>query len=497
MPDRKPNIIIMCADDLGFGDVGCYGSKAIATPNIDRLAQNGLRFTEGYATAATCTPSRYSLLTGDYPFRNPQAQILPGDAPLIIDPARATLPSILRGAGYATGIVGKWHLGIGDGAVDWNEEINGTPNDIGFDESFIMAATNDRVPCVYLEDRRVVGLDPADPIEVTYDHAKAFPGEPTGRSNPELLTMRYSHGHDCTIVNGVSRIGYMRGGGAALWTDEDMADVFLGKAVDFVERHAKEPFFLYYAFHEPHVPRLPHPRFVGTTGLGPRGDAIVEMDWCVGRLMAKLDELGLTEETIVVFTSDNGPVLDDGYEDGATELAGDHRPAGPLRGGKYSRFDGGTRVPFIVHRPGHIAPGVSSALVSQVDFTASFAALAGAPLGSAPLGSGTLPDDCAVDSQNLLAALTGESQAGRAELVTEGIQANTLLRRGNWVFLPAHDGPRYSGTTGNETGFSHWDQLYDLSIDVSQQRNLATERPDKVEQLRRRLDELRAAAKTR
>ncbi|TVQ24634.1 MAG: arylsulfatase [Spirochaetaceae bacterium] len=487
MPARKPNIVIMYADDLGFGDVGCYGGTAIPTPNIDRLAAAGLRFTNGYATAATCTPSRYSLLTGDYPWRNPQAAILPGDAPLIIDTKRATLPSLLRNAGYATGVVGKWHLGIGDGDTDWNKPIRNTPNDIGFDYSYIMGATNDRVPCVYVENRDVVGLDPADPIEVTYDHDKAFPGEPTGRDNPELLKMRYSHGHDCSIVNGVSRIGYMRGGKSALWIDEEMGDVFAAKAVEFVEQHADEPFFLYYAFHQPHVPRLPHPRFVGATQLGPRGDVIVEMDWCVGQMLNALDRLGLTDDTIVVFTSDNGPVLDDGYEDGAAELVGDHTPAGPLRGGKYSRYDGGTRLPFILRYPRGARTGESDALVSQLDFTASFAALTGA----------AMPDNAAVDSVNTIDALFGTSKTGREELVTEGTQARTLLRSGRWAFLPAIDGPRYSGTTGNETGLSHWDQLYDLSADVGQRRNVASDHPEVVATLRARLQALQRAPRTR
>ena len=479
---QKPNIIVMYADDLGFGDVGCYGGTGIPTPNIDRLARGGLRFTDGYATAATCTPSRYSLLTGQYPWRNARAAILPGDAPLIIAPDTPTLPSILRHAGYATGVVGKWHLGLGDGTTDWNAALRRTPNDVGFDYSFIMAATNDRVPCVYIENRRVVGLDPADRIEVTYDHKQAFPGEPTGRDNPELLKMRYSHGHDCSIVNGVSRSGYMRGGKTARWTDEAMADTFLGKATAFVRQHRAEPFFLYYAFHQPHVPRLPHPRFAGTTGLGPRGDVIAEMDWCVGRMLDTLDELGLADHTIVVFTSDNGPVLDDGYEDGAVELTGDHRPAGPLRGGKYSRFDGGTHVPFILHWPSHIRPGISSALVSQLDFCASFAVVAG---GEVPAGG-------ARDSENTLDAFLGRTASGRSELVTEGMQRNTLLRQGNWVFLPCLDGLRYSAHSGNETGLCHWDQLYDLNADIGQQQNVAPHHPDKVLALRRRLQELMA-----
>ncbi len=493
MANKKPNIIIMYADDLGFGDVGCYGGTAIPTPNIDRLAAAGIRFTDGYATAATCTPSRYSLLAGEYPWRNPRAAILAGDAPLIVRRDSGTIATVLRHAGYSTGIVGKWHLGIGNGGVDWNRPIDGTPNDVGFAYSFIMAATNDRVPCVYLENRDVVGLDPADPIEVTYDHSKAFPGEPTGRDNPELLKMRFSHGHDCSIVNGVSRIGYMRGWKSALWNDEDMADVFLGKAVEFVENNAQSetPFFLYYAFHQPHVPRLPHPRFVGASGLGPRGDVIVEMDWCVGQMLDTLDRLGIANDTVVVFTSDNGPVLDDGYEDQAAELTGDHKPAGPLRGGKYSRFDGGTRGPFIVRSPaatGTAAKGaVSSALVSQVDFCASFAALANA----------TLPENAAVDSQNMIDALTGSDPAGREEVVTEGMQANTLLRSGSWAYLPASDGPRYSAGTGNETGLSHWDQLYDLSADIGQRRNVAIEHPERVATLDKRLREVRAAVRTR
>ncbi len=479
---RHPNIVVMYADDLGFGDVGCYGATVLDTPNIDRLASEGLVFYHGYATAATCTPSRYSLLTGSYSWRNERAHILPGDAPLIIDPDTSTLPSVLKEAGYTTGVVGKWHLGIGEGNQNWNEPLPLTPLDIGFDYSYIMAATNDRVPCVYLDGRDVVDLDPSDPIEVEYDKNKPFPGLPTGKDNPELLKMKFHHGHDMSIVNGVSRIGYMRGGEAALWVDEDMADVFLEKAVSFVEENRDNPFFLYYAFHQPHVPRLPHPRFVGRTGLGPRGDAIAEMDWCVGEMLDALDRCGLKEDTIVVFSSDNGPVLNDGYYDEAVELCGDHRPAGPLRGGKYSMYDGGTRVPFIVSWPDNVEIGESEALVSQVDFLASFAALVGVSLDA----------DAGPDSVDVLDALLGQSDEGRAEIVLEGIQARTVLRQGDWVFIPPHQGPPVNTNVNIETGNSPVPQLYYLSGDIGQIENVASIYPDVAERMANRLREIRS-----
>ncbi len=479
---KHPNIVVMYADDLGFGDVGCYGATVLDTPNIDRLASEGLVFYHGYATAATCTPSRYSLLTGSYSWRNERAHILPGDAPLIIDPDTSTLPSVLKEAGYTTGVVGKWHLGIGEGNQNWNEPLPLTPLDIGFDYSYIMAATNDRVPCVYLDGRDVVGLDPSDPIEVEYDKNKPFPGLPTGKDNPELLKMKFHHGHDMSIVNGVSRIGYMRGGEAALWVDEDMADVFLEKAVSFVEENKDNPFFLYYAFHQPHVPRLPHPRFVGRTGLGPRGDAIAEMDWCVGEMLDALDRCGLKEDTIVVFSSDNGPVLNDGYYDEAVELCGDHRPAGPLRGGKYSMYDGGTRVPFIVSWPDNVEIGESEALVSQVDFLASFAALVGVSLDA----------DAGPDSVDVLDALLGQSDEGRAEIVLEGIQARTVLRQGDWVFIPPHQGPPVNTNVNIETGNSPVPQLYYLSGDIGQIENVASIYPDVAERMANRLREIRS-----
>ena len=475
---QTPNIVLIYADDLGYGDVSAYGANALTTPNIDRLAKAGLRFTDAHSGAATCTPSRYSLLTGEYAFRKPGTGVLPGDAALVIEPGRTTLASVLRGAGYVTGVVGKWHLGLGPkGGPNWNADITPGPLDIGFDEAFIMAATGDRVPTVYVENRRVAGLDPADPITVSY--AEPFPSLPTGKANPELLKVVPSHGHDQTIVNGISRIGYMKGGAAALWKDEDMADVFTSKAVGFIERQRAKPFFLYFALHDPHVPRVPHPRFVGRTPLGPRGDAIAEADWSVGQILDTLDRLKLADNTIVIFTSDNGAVVDDGYNDDAVTKLGSHTPSGPFRGGKYSHFEGGTRVPFILRWPARVKPGTSDTLVSQVDFLASFAALSKQPLAGAR----------APDSVDTLAAFLGTSRTGRTELIEQA--GGQALRSGQWKYIEASKRPKRNEQTNTELGNDAVPQLYDLSRDPGERQNLADSHPEKVKELQDRLQAIR------
>ena len=230
--DKHPNVILIVADDLGYGDLSCYGAHRLQTPGMDRIANEGIRFTQGFCTAATSTPSRYSVMTGKYPWSNVDAKILPGNAALIIDTQKITFPKLMKQAGYVTGSVGKWHIGLGDGNVDWNKEVSPGAAEIGYDYSFIQAATNDRVPCVFLENGKVVGLDPNDPLYVNY--RKNFPGEPTGKNNPELLRMHPSVGHAGSIVNGVPRIGFQKGGKAAQWKDEEMAELFLNKAKQFV-----------------------------------------------------------------------------------------------------------------------------------------------------------------------------------------------------------------------------------------------------------------------
>ncbi len=464
---QLPNIVIIYADDLGYGELGAYGATELKTPNLDQLANGGMRFTNGYASSATCTPSRFALLTGVYPWRNTSAKILPGTAPLIIDTTQLTIPKVLKTKGYHTGIVGKWHLGLGTGTVDWNRQITPGPNDIGFDYSYIMAATQDRVPTVYIDNGFVANVDPRDPIQINYK--TNFEDEPTGRKHPELLKMKPSHGHDNSIVNGISRIGYMKGGTAAKWIDEDMADHFLERAQAYVKSNKEKPFFLYYALQQPHVPRTPHPRFVGTSGMGPRGDVIVEADWCIGEFMKTLKQEGLLKNTLIIFSSDNGPVVDDGYHDDAVEKLGNHVPAGPLRGGKYSLFEAGTRIPFITYWKGVIEPGVSDALVSQVDLLSSLAALVGS-------------DKEGKDSKNLLHTLMGKSLKGRESLILEAT-SRTAFRKGNWALIPPYIGRRVNTSVNIELGNDTIYQLYDLEKDIGQRQNLARIETDTLNML--------------
>ena len=468
--NEMPNIVLIYADDLGYGDASCNGATEIKTPNVDRIADQGLRFTNAHCTSATSTPSRYSLLTGEYAWRKQGTGVARGDASTIIEPGRTTIATVLKNAGYTTGVVGKWHLGLGpEGGADWNGEIIHGPMDIGFDYNFLIPATGDRVPCVYVENRRVANLDPSDPIKVSF--TDPIMDEPTGKDHPELLKMHPSHGHDMTIVNGVSRIGWMSGGKSALWTDEDMADTITKKAVQFIEKHKDKPFFLYFATHDIHVPRLPHKRFEGKSGMGPRGDAILEFDWSVGEILNTVERLGLAENTLIIVTSDNGPVVDDGYIDQAVELLGNHRPAGPLRGGKYSLFDGGTRVVFISSWKGKIKPGSSDALFSQIDLMSSFAALTGQKLEE---GQGP-------DSHNHLDALLGKSDKGREWLVEHAGRLSVI--KGDWKYIEPGQGEKLFAHVNIESGSDSLPQLYNIKSDIGETTNLAKENPATVNEL--------------
>jgi arylsulfatase A-like enzyme len=263
-------------------------------------------------------------------------------------------------------------------------------------------------------------------------------------------------------------------------------DVLSSKATAFIDRNKSKPFFLYYATHDIHVPRLPNPRFRGKTSMGPRGDAIAELDWSVGQILSALQRNGLTDNTLVIFSSDNGPVVDDGYQDEAVQKLGNHRPAGQYRGGKYSNFDGGTRVPFVARWPGHIKPdSVSNALIGQVDLLSSLAALTGQ----------SLPPAAGPDSMNVLPALLGKSEVGRKSLIEHaGVLA---LIDGDWKLIEGSNRPKMNRETNTELGNDPQPQLYDLARDPSESRNVANDHPDRVRSMLAELKQIRSSGRSR
>ena len=477
---EKPNVIFIYGDDVGYGDVGVYGSKKIPTPHLDSLANSGIKFTDGHCSAATCSPSRFSMLTGLHGFRK-KVGILPPDAPMAIPPNTFTISDMFKKAGYNTAVIGKWHLGIGEKGVktNWNGDVKPGPLEIGFDYSFLLPSTNDRVPCVYLENYRVVNHDPNDPIFVKnkFDSSGIDPRStvyPDGRKDRSAMTYyQSSHGHNHSVINGIGRIGYQWGGKKALWDDETMADEFINKTRAYLKKQKEsgKPFFLYYASQDIHVPRTPHPRFKGKTDLGYRGDAMVQFDWQVGAIVDALKKLGMYENTFIMMSSDNGPVYDDGYKDGTTfrtstkEVDRGHDGSGPYSGGKYQIKEGGTRVPFIVSWPAGIKAGqVSDAMVSQLDLMASFASYLNVDLG-----------DAAYDSRDLWKTFTGKKEHSYDFMITESPR-DLGLRKGNWKFAMTKGGKNF--------------RLFNLDSDIGEKTNVAKKHPEIVEELKKKLNEV-------
>jgi arylsulfatase A-like enzyme len=480
-PSSKPNIIIILADDIGYGDLSCYGAKSLQTPAVESLAKNGIRFTHAYACASTDTPSRYGLLTGHYPWRRKETGIDRGDAPMLIKPGQTTVASFLKHSGYATGVVGKWQLGLGEGGFNkqaWNDSITPGPKQAGFDYSFIMAASADKVPSVFIENQRIVGLSKNDPIQI--DYPNPFRDEPTGKTNPELLKLIPDDDHNQAIVNGISRIGHMKGGRSALWVDENIADSITAKAVRFIERNKNHPFFLYFCTNDIHVPRLPHSRFIGQSTMGVRGDAIVEFDWSVSQIMDVLKRLGLDKNTLIILSSDNGPVIEEGYKDQSREKLGNHTPGGPLKGGKYSAFEAGTRVPFLVSWPGKVNPGSSNAMISQIDLMATLSALINRPL---PAGS-------APDSYSELNVWLGNSTRNRDFIVEQSIGTLSVIER-YYKYIEPSAGPLRETSSHIELGNDPDPQLYNIKEDTGEQRNLARQYPARVKMLAEKLKNIK------
>lgn len=468
----RPNIVLIIADDIGYGDLGCYGAQKVKTPNLDRLAREGTRFTDAHSTASVCTPTRYALMTGRYAWRQPATGIAPGDATLLIKPGTVTLPSVLKSAGYRTALVGKWHLGLGETTPDFNGDLKPGPLELGFDKAFFIPATGDRVPCVFVEGHRVVGLNPADPIAVSF--GKRIGAEPTGAERPDWLKIKGDATHSDTIVNGISRIGFMTGGHSARWVDEAIADTLVHRAVTFIEeQRSDQPFFLFLTPHDIHEPMVPNPRFRGTSECGWRGDVIHQLDWTVGEVLSALERRGIVDNTLVIFSSDNGGAIKDTYDDGTNALHALQPPNGALRGSKGQLYEGGHRVPFIARWPARIPAGrMSGALLGLVDLVSSFATVAGQ----------TLPAGAAPDSVDVLPAFLGApSASGREQLVLQGNRPSPLaLRYGAWKYIERPNGR----------------ELFNLADDPGETRNLSATEPARAEDLARRLTAERAKTKS-
>lgn len=470
-----PNVVIIYGDDVGYADIGVNGAAGIPTPNIDRLATEGLNFSDGHCSAATCTPSRFSMLTGVHAFRH-NVNVLSPNGNLAIPLEYKTLPQLFKQGGYATGMVGKWHLGFGlrSESIDWNGELKPGPMEIGFESVFLLPNTNDRVPCVYVDGHRVLKLDLSDPIyvgetleAVTKEGSTAYPD--ARADNPEAFYQ--------SVVNGIGRIGYTSGGEAALWDDFTMAEVFVERAKAFVAANKDKPFFLYFSSQDIHYPYTPNDQFQGKSEQGKRGDAMVQLDWSVGELLETLDEHGLRDNTIVIFTSDNGPINHNDRQSGVVGLhtdKGAHDASGKWRGGKFQVFEGGTRVPFIVRWPGKVEAGTTSdATVSQIDFMASFANL---------LDMELQPHE-AKDSRDVLPALLGQSPDGVEVLVEEC--RGPAVRRGPWKYIAAYTGP-WTQAHDPKVG-----TLFNLDDDPGEQQNVIDAHPGIAKEMRQLLNEVK------
>jgi arylsulfatase A-like enzyme len=461
----SPNIIVILADDVGPGDAGAYGATKIKTPNIDRLAAEGQRFVNAHASAAVCTPTRYSLLTGQYSWRRDAVGVnrgvANGNSPLLIPTDMPTAPGLLKQAGYRTAAIGKWHLGFGTTKPDYNGELRPGPLEIGFDEYFGIPATNDRIPTVFVRDHRVVGLDPADPIQVSYDKEEA---EREGLSS---------------WAAGRQRIGWGKGGKSAWWTDVDIAETHTAEAIKFIERNKNNRFFLYFAPHDVHAPKIPQTRFAGVSGLGERVDMLLGLDDAIGQILQTLDRLGLAKDTLIIYSSDNGAYVND--EQG-------HRPTGPFRGVKSQSWEGGHRVPFIVRWPARIQPAVSTDLVSTLDVPATICAAAGV----------SLPKDALPDSLNLLPSMLSETDAPKRDsLIIQCGSGHLSVRSGPWKFIPdlaLADGWK---SAKKDPNIPARPGLFDLSKDPGETKNLFEEFPAEAKRLADLLAKAQATSLTR
>ena len=463
----KPNILLILADDYGWGSVGCYGAKGVKTPNLDRLAQQGRRFTHAYAPGSVCSPTRYGLMTGRYYWRTAikDGEVLSPNAPLHIETNRLTLASLCKSHGYRTAVFGKWHLGMTVGPVtDWSKPLAPGPRQVGFDHYFGMAANLGNGPHSFIDDEEVTGHIPGEAIVVQ----SGIPG------------------------------GSKTTGIRAAWSPDHVMETLTTNVTKWIEANRNQPFFVYYAPNAVHEPVVPNPRFTGSP-CGVYGDFINELDWSVGQLLATLDRLKLTDNTLVIFTSDNGGVIEPSNERSATAIKAGLAINGPLRGGKHSEWEGGFREPFIVRWPGKVPAGtVSDQIICLTDMLATFASVLHAPL---PKGNGE-------DSFDVLRAFT-ESKPGapvRDHVILQAADATYDLRKGDWKFVEHANPPEFASDRNKRTvaaaekrkaaGPRH-DELFNLQQDPFETNNVWAANQDRAAEMKKVLVESRNRGFTR
>ncbi len=489
---RLPNVVVILADDLGYGDLRCYNPRGkIPTPHLDRLASQGVRFTDAHSPSAVCTPTRYGLLTGRYAWRTwLQAGVLDGFDPPLIEPGRLTVPALLKKRGYETACVGKWHLGMEwtgkDGSpvprrestsggfrsgagVDFTKPVRGGPRSAGFDWFFGIPASLDMSPYCFIENESTVGI----PSVATPEDRSLFMNQVPGFRTPDFRL-------------------------------EDVQPVLTRKACDYIRarKGSAKPFFLYLAFASPHLPVVPNQSFLGKSQAGRYGDFVVEMDAAVGEVLEALDQSRLAEDTLVLFTSDNGGLwhwwefeeADDralGKITARGKYVKDfgHQSNAHWRGTKADIWEGGHRVPFIVRWPGAAKPGgVSGALVGLNDLMATCAEIIGE----------RLPEDAGEDSVSFIAALRNPSARTRDDLILHSLHGTFAIRQGDWKLVPARGSGGFSSPRqvkakpGEPPG-----QLYNLRADPRETKNVYLDHPDVAARLEKLLARRRAEPRTR
>jgi len=461
---KKPNVIVIFADDLGYGDVQCYGGK-VKTPNIDRLAGEGMKFSKAYLPASVCSPSRYSLLTGRYFWRTPKHPtrgVLGMNSPSSFYEDELTMQKMFQNSGYKTSVFGKWHLGIGKKkGPDFSKlDIDGGPLDYGFDYFYGTAGNVENAPQFLIENRRFVGRKEGD--KVIRHRRKDIPWK--YRYEPWDESVRYK--------------------------EDEVSNDVTESLLKYVENEVggDKPLFIYWASHIPHKPITPHKKFVGKSGIGAYGDFLLELDTNIGDVVKVLEKKGELDNTLIIFTSDNGglnPINEKFAKQWKMDAMWDaqvqgHIINGPLSLGKHDVLDGGFRVPFIVRWPGKVPAGrTSDELICSTDVMATCAAVL----------KYQLPEDAGVDSINLLPHLTGKSDSStRNHVILDGSDGTFAIRRGKWKFIEKNTGKRVRGD-GKK------DQLYDVENDIGEKKNLIKQYPEIVKELRDLLDYERKQAK--